>query len=103
LPIEDYHGPLESESLQVKLVNDKGISFEMSCDEYIKIFNRLMNVGRIAHPMRISPKSLNNSSMFTKVGTFIIMNFSKNSRGVKHVIKISIIGFQPQGFEGKSF
>jgi len=40
---------LESEPPQVKLVNAKGISFKMSYNEYIEIFNRLMNAGRIVH------------------------------------------------------
>jgi len=31
-------------------MDDKGISLDMSYDEYIKIFNRLTNVGRI-HPI----------------------------------------------------
>ena len=75
---------LESEPPQVKLVNDKGTSLEITYNEYIEIFYRLMNVGRIAHTMRISPKSLNNSYMFTKGGTLIMMNFSKNSRGATH-------------------
>jgi len=35
--IEDCHVPLESKHPQVKLVNDKGISFEMSYDEYFGI------------------------------------------------------------------
>ena len=42
LPINDCHVPLKSKASQVKLVNDKGISLEMSCDEYIEIFSRLL-------------------------------------------------------------
>jgi len=58
-------------------VNDKGVSFRMSHNEYIEIFHKLMNVGRISHPIRVSPKPLNNPYMFKKGGTSNTMCFLK--------------------------
>ena len=72
--------PLKSESLQVKLVNDKRIPFEMSYHEYIEIFNRLINVGKIFRPIGVSPKSFNNSYMFKKGCTLRIMSFLELNR-----------------------
>jgi len=79
LPIGDCHAHLESGPPQVKLVNDKRISFVMSYDEYSEIFKGLMNVGRIAFPIRVSPKSFNNSYMFKKGGTLSTESFLKHN------------------------
>ena len=56
---------LESESPQVKLVNDKEIPPELSCDNYIETFNSLVNVGRTVHPIRVSLKA-STTSMFLR-------------------------------------
>ena len=68
---------LKSQSPQDKFVIDNKIPFEMICDEYIEIFNELINVGKIFHPVGVSPKSFNNSYMFKKGGTLSIMSFLK--------------------------
>ena len=49
---------LESEPPQVKVVNDKRISLEMSSDKYIEICNRLMNIGRLFTPLEYPLKHL---------------------------------------------
>ena len=69
--------PLKSESSKVKLVIDKRIYFEISCDEYIKIFKKLINTGKIFHVIGVSPKSFNNSYIFKKGGILSIMSFLK--------------------------
>ena len=58
-------------------MNDKGISFRMSYNKYIKIFHKPMNVGRISHPIKVSPKCLNVPYMFKKGGTSNTMCFLK--------------------------
>ena len=58
-------------------MNDKIIPFEMNCDEDFKIFSKLINVGKIFHPIGVSPKSFNNSYISKKGGTLSTMSFLK--------------------------
>jgi len=74
LPIRDCHVALESEFPQVKFMND---NFKMSCDEYSEIFNGLLEVGNIFHPIRVSPISFSNLYMFKNCGTLSIVSFLK--------------------------
>ena len=56
-------------------MNDEEISFEISCDEYIEIFNGLMNISRIVYSIGVSPIAFSNSYIFKKGGTLSIMSF----------------------------
>ena len=47
----------------------------MSYNEYIEMFNRCFNVGRIVHPIKVSPNSFDDSCMFKKCGTPSTINF----------------------------
>ena len=75
---------------RVKLGNDKGISFVMIYSEYIKIFNRLFNVGRIVYPIRVPPKSFDNSCMFKKCGAHSTINFLKLKGCTKFLRLVSL-------------
>jgi len=65
LPIDDCHVPLKNESPQVKPVNNKEIPSEMSCDKYIEIFNSLIDVRKIFHPIGLLEHLLNPSTTRT--------------------------------------
>ena len=93
---------LENEPTQVKLMNGKGIFFEMTSIHYIEIFNRLMNVGRIAHPIRVSLKSFNNFYMFKKVNTLGIMNFLK-LKGYNKLSRLVSLGFNHKDLSASYF
>ena len=84
-------------------MNDKEISLDMSWDEYIGIFNRLMNIRRIAYPIRGSPKAFNNSFMVEKSSTLIsIMSFLK-LKGCNKLSRLASLGFKHNDFRANSF
>jgi len=53
-------------------------------------FHRLINVGKIFHPVVVSPKSFNNSYMFKKGGTLSTMHFLK---GCNKLLVLVSLGF----------
>ena len=42
--------------------------FELSCDEYVEIFNKLMRLGRVTQCFDVLPKVFNNSYTIMKRG-----------------------------------
>ena len=79
---------LESKSPQVMLMNDKDIPLRLSCDDYIKTFNSLMNVRRIVHSIRISPKGFNSSYNFKKGGTLSSLSFLNGCNKLSRLVSL---------------
>ena len=87
--------PIRCKSPEVKLVNDKKTPFGMSCDDYSKIFNRLITVGKIFYPIAVSPKSFSNSYLVKKGGTLSIMCFLKFN-GYDKLSRVAYLNFNPK-------
>jgi len=49
----------------------------MSDDDYIEIFNSVINVRGIIHPIGVSPKAFKNSYMCKRGGSLSITSFIK--------------------------
>ena len=69
----------------------------MSCDDYIAILNKLMNVEKMVNTIRESSKAFNNSYMFKKGGPFNTMSFLK-LKGCNKLSRSVSLGFKHKDF-----
>jgi len=76
MPFGDYHLAIEYES---------PLSFDMSCNKYIRIFNKLMSCGYYAFDYyeKMAPKSLNDSYMFKRGTILSVLDILRPKGSVK--------------------
>ena len=73
-PIEDCHVPLK---VSLHKLSSRMLRKSLLRWVVTEIFNGLMNVGRIAHPIRVSPKSFYGTYVFEKGVTLSTISFVK--------------------------
>jgi len=88
MSLDDYHLPHEYKP---------PFYFDMSCDEYIMIFNKLISAASYAFNYfeKVAPKSFRNSYMYKRSGVFSIFGYFQIQRGIKYSRLVSV-DFKPK-------